>query len=139
MSSITVRESPLVAQARGIAREVASRYADDVDTKARFPAETFAALKQARLLSAAVPKDLGGGGADMRELAEVCTVIAQGCAASGMVRCRPSTERSEVSAPRREADGASGGVTSSRGTPVGFSVPQLTSASAPKASAARRR
>jgi acyl-CoA dehydrogenase len=85
MSSITVRESPLVAQARGIAREVASRYADDVDTKARFPAETFAALKQARLLSAAVPKDLGGGGADMRELAEVCTVIAQGCAASGMV------------------------------------------------------
>jgi acyl-CoA dehydrogenase len=85
MSSISVRESPLVAQARVIAREVAALHAEDVDIKARFPHETFAALKEARLLSAAVPKDLGGAGAGMRELAELCAVVAQGCAASGMV------------------------------------------------------
>ena len=74
-----------MAQARAIAREVAAPHADDVDSKSRFPRETFAALKQARLLSSAVPKELGGAGAGMRELAEVCAVLAQGCAASGMV------------------------------------------------------
>jgi acyl-CoA dehydrogenase len=85
MISIAVKDSPLVAQARSIAREVAARHASEVDVKARFPHETFAALKQARLLSAAVPKDLGGGGADMRELSEICTTVAQGCASSGLV------------------------------------------------------
>jgi len=85
VSTHTVRESPIVLQTRAIAREVAARHADDVDSKARFPSETFAALKQARLLSAAVPKDLGGAGAGVRELAEMCTVLAQGCGASGMV------------------------------------------------------
>lgn len=68
-----------------IAREVAALHAADVDSKARFPHETFAALRQARLLTAAVPKELGGGGANMQELAEMCTALAQGCASSGMV------------------------------------------------------
>jgi len=85
VSAHTVRESAIVNQTRAIAREVAVKHADDVDSKARFPSETFAALKQARLLSAAVPKEQGGAGAGVRELAEMCTVLAQGCAASGMV------------------------------------------------------
>jgi acyl-CoA dehydrogenase len=85
MSTTSGRESDIVTRTRAIAREVAAPNAADVDTKARFPQETFAALKQAKLLSAAVPSALGGGGANMRELTEMCTVLAQGCAASGMV------------------------------------------------------
>src|SRR5262245_60446054 len=77
------RES--VTRTRAIAREVAAHHAADVDARARFPQETFAALRQARLLSAAVPLELGGGGASMRELADMCTVLAQGCGSSGMV------------------------------------------------------
>lgn len=84
MDSI-VRSSEVVARTRVIAREVAAKHAADVDSQARFPSETFEALKQARLLSAAVPKHLGGAGANMRELTEMCCVLAQGCAASGMV------------------------------------------------------
>ena len=45
MSAHTVRESSIVNQTRAIAREVAAKHADDVDSKARFPSETFAALK----------------------------------------------------------------------------------------------
>jgi len=84
-SATSERESDLIARTRAIAREVAAVHAADVDAKARFPQETFAALKQAKLLSAAVPKELGGAGADMRELTSQCAVLAQGCAASGMV------------------------------------------------------
>ncbi|HWE27020.1 MAG TPA: acyl-CoA dehydrogenase family protein, partial [Polyangia bacterium] len=78
-------DSEIVNKTWAIAREVAAVHAADVDAKARFPHETFAALRQARLLTAAVPKELGGGGANMQELAEMCTALAQGCASSGMV------------------------------------------------------
>ncbi|HXU00546.1 MAG TPA: acyl-CoA dehydrogenase family protein [Polyangia bacterium] len=85
MSAPTRRESDLIAGTRTIAREVATVHANDVDKNSRFPSETFAALKQAKLLSAAVPKALGGAGASMRELTDMCTILAQGCASSGMV------------------------------------------------------
>ena len=85
MSAPTRRESDLIAGTRAIAREVAAVHANDVDKNSRFPSETFAALKQAKLLSAAVPKALGGAGASMRELTDMCTILAQGCASSGMV------------------------------------------------------
>ncbi len=77
--------SDLLQRVRSIAREVAAANAADVDSKARFPRETLAALKEARLLSAAVPKELGGAGASLRDLTECCTTLAQACAASGMI------------------------------------------------------
>jgi acyl-CoA dehydrogenase len=75
----------LAQHTRWIASEVAARHAADVDLKARFPGETFDALRQARLLSAAVPKEMGGAGANMQELAEQCAALSQGCGASGMI------------------------------------------------------
>jgi acyl-CoA dehydrogenase len=75
----------LASQTRAIAREVAAKHAVDVDAKARFPDETFEALKKAKLLSAAVPKELGGAGASLQELTEMCTALGQSCASSGMI------------------------------------------------------
>ncbi|MDB4969838.1 MAG: acyl-CoA dehydrogenase [Myxococcales bacterium] len=83
MSSHSLSE--IVSQTRAIAQEIAAKHAADVDRQARFPSETFEALRKARLLTAALPKELGGGGANMAELAEMCTALAQGCGASGMV------------------------------------------------------
>jgi len=77
--------SDLVTRTRHVAQEVAARHAADVDAKSRFPHETFEAMRQARLLSAAVPKELGGAGANMQELAEQCAALSQGCGASGMI------------------------------------------------------
>jgi acyl-CoA dehydrogenase len=65
--------------------DVAARFAEQVDKQARFPAETLAALKEAKALSAAVPRELGGGGCGMRELAEMCSVLAGACGSSAMV------------------------------------------------------
>ena len=44
-----------VATAEVLARSVAAKHAADVDVRARFPAESFAALKHAGLLGMLVP------------------------------------------------------------------------------------
>ena len=64
---------------------IAAKHAALVDEGARFPQESFAALREAKALSAAVPRELGGLGCNMRELAAQCSALAQGCSASGMV------------------------------------------------------
>ncbi len=69
----------------GIAAEVAAKHAADVDQQSRFPHETFAALKAAKLLSGAVPKSHGGHGAGMYELGHQCAALAQGCGSSAMI------------------------------------------------------
>ncbi len=74
-----------LAALKAIAADVAAANAADVDAKARFPHETIAALRQAKLLSAPVPKELGGAGYGMRELAALCSSLSQACGSSGMV------------------------------------------------------
>ena len=75
----------LLAAVRTIAAEVAARHAAEVDAAARFPRETVAALRTHRVLSAAVPRSLGGPGCSMAQLAALCSTLSQGCSASGMV------------------------------------------------------
>ncbi len=75
----------LLAEARRIAQEVAAPAADDVDRQARFPHECVAALRRAGLLSAGVPRALGGAGCTLTQLGQLCSVIAGACGSSGMV------------------------------------------------------
>ena len=75
----------LLATVESIATEIAAVQAADVDAKARFPQETIDALKKAKVLSAAVPKELGGAGCGMTELADLCSTLSQACGSSGMV------------------------------------------------------
>ncbi|HET7794721.1 MAG TPA: acyl-CoA dehydrogenase family protein, partial [Rhizobacter sp.] len=75
----------LLAATREIAAGVAARHAAEVDKDARFPIETVQALRAAGVLSAPVPRELGGAGSDMRELTQLCSTLAQGCGSSGMV------------------------------------------------------
>jgi acyl-CoA dehydrogenase len=77
--------SQLLQEAKRIATEVAAKAAPAVDREARFPTETLKALREARLLSAAVPTSLGGAGCNLRELSEICAAVASGCGSSGMV------------------------------------------------------
>lgn len=70
---------------RRLAEEVARPHASDVDRRARFPVETFAALREAGLLGIAAPRELGGRGAELAELVEHCRLVARACASSGLV------------------------------------------------------
>jgi acyl-CoA dehydrogenase len=85
MTSHSPEFSAHLAALKAIAHEVAAPNAPDVDAKARFPRETIQALQSAKLLSAPVPRELGGGGYGMRELAALCSSLAQSCGSSAMV------------------------------------------------------
>lgn len=75
----------LLESTRRIASQIAAPNAQDVDRNARFPSETVAALREAGVLSAAVPRELGGAGCNLSELAQLCSTLSQACGSSGMV------------------------------------------------------
>ncbi|MEO5492499.1 MAG: acyl-CoA dehydrogenase family protein [Sphingomonas sp.] len=75
----------LLVSVRKVASEIAVRHAHEVDTQARFPHESVAALRALKVLSAAVPASLGGFGCSMVQQGQLCAAMAQGCSASGMV------------------------------------------------------
>lgn len=64
---------------------VAAQYSDQVDNDARFPHETIRSLKDGRLLGVMVPRDLGGEGASLSDVVEICAMLGQNCASAGMV------------------------------------------------------
>jgi len=75
----------LLETARRIGEGVAAPAADSVDREARFPHEAIAALRDARLLSAFVPRELGGLGATIADLAAACEVLGRACASTAMI------------------------------------------------------
>jgi acyl-CoA dehydrogenase len=81
----TTQEPSHVEVVARIGREVAGPAADAVDREARFPVEAVEALKKARMMSAFVPRDLGGFGCGMIELASMCEWLGQHCASASMV------------------------------------------------------
>lgn len=78
-------KTKLVELTERVAAEVAAPSAAAVDAEARFPRETFDALRREKLLSAAIPRDLGGWGAGVAELSSQCAALAGACGSSGMV------------------------------------------------------
>jgi acyl-CoA dehydrogenase len=89
MNQMDVDQAPrfaeLIEAVRKVAADVAAPQAADVDAKARFPIETLAALREYHVLSAAVPRELGGAGCSMEELAQLCAALGQACGSSAMV------------------------------------------------------
>ena len=71
--------------ATSIARNVAAPAAASVDRESRFPTESFDALREAKLLSALVPRRFGGLGCSITEVAAICEVLGQHCANTAMV------------------------------------------------------
>jgi acyl-CoA dehydrogenase len=67
------------------AAAVAAEHAVAVDADARFPAESFQAIKAQRLLGIMVPAALGGEGATISEVGDVCYRLGQACASTAMI------------------------------------------------------
>jgi acyl-CoA dehydrogenase len=83
-----VTDLPPVAHPRERARAVAliaAQHADAVDVDARFPNEAFAAARSERLLGMLIPLEFGGDGASVSDVADVCYMLARGCASTGMI------------------------------------------------------
>jgi acyl-CoA dehydrogenase len=63
----------------------AAEHGDAVDRDARFPTETFAAARAQRLLGMMVPVELGGEGASVSDVVDVCYMLGRACASSAMI------------------------------------------------------
>jgi len=84
--SISVdRDDALLDAVGAIADEYAAPNAAAVDREARFPAETIAALREERALSAFIPTEFGGGGVAFETIAAACFELGRRCGASAMV------------------------------------------------------
>jgi acyl-CoA dehydrogenase len=83
-SSTGVGETFLASVER-VADEVAAKHVDDVDREARFPHEAIDALRELQALSAFVPRELGGAGVGMDEIATASFLLGKRCGATAMV------------------------------------------------------
>jgi acyl-CoA dehydrogenase len=70
----------------------AAEHADAVDGEARFPAEAFDAVRARRLLGVMIPKDLGGEGASLGDVANICYALGRACASTGMIYAMHQTK-----------------------------------------------
>lgn len=75
----------LLDAVRRIGHEVAGPAADAVDRDARFPHEAITALREERLLGALVPKEFGGRGATIAEIAAACEMLGRFCSSTAMI------------------------------------------------------
>jgi acyl-CoA dehydrogenase len=75
--------APIATRAR-TAAETAARHASQVDADARFPAEALDAIRAQRLLGIQVPPSLGGEGAGIAAVADVCYQLGQACSSTAM-------------------------------------------------------
>jgi acyl-CoA dehydrogenase len=72
-------------EAAAAAAAVAAANAAAVDDDARFPREAIAAAREGRLLGPLIPTSLGGDGATVSDVVDICYVLGRACAATGMI------------------------------------------------------
>jgi acyl-CoA dehydrogenase len=75
----------LLERVHVIGSEVICPAAVEVDREARFPRESFEALKAEKLLSAYVPRELGGMGLTIAQVSQICEALGHYCASTAMI------------------------------------------------------
>ena len=73
----------VIAVAEGLSDRIAAG-AERADAEDRFVAENYALLKEAGLVEAGVPLDLGGGGAEIRDLCGMLRVLGRACGSTAL-------------------------------------------------------
>jgi acyl-CoA dehydrogenase len=111
MTEVALRASPLTADAfspidrmHAVATDIAAPNAEEADREGSFPAQTFAALRRERLLGVMIPEGLGGQGLTLRQVADLCAVLAGACGSSGMIYAMHQIKLSSLIAHGMETD-----------------------------------
>jgi acyl-CoA dehydrogenase len=63
----------------------AAAEAEDVDRNARFPHKAIDAARQHKLLGVQIPRQFGGDGAPISEIADMCYTLGRACASTAMI------------------------------------------------------
>jgi acyl-CoA dehydrogenase len=64
---------------------IAAGHADEVDRDGRFPVEAITAAKALGLLGLMAPRQLGGEGASLGQIAEICYTLGRACASTAVI------------------------------------------------------
>jgi len=83
VTKLKPKVADLVARAEALGKDFAAR-AEVADESDSFVADNYAALKTSGLVEAAVPTELGGGGADIHELAGMLRTLAHHCSSTAL-------------------------------------------------------
>src|SRR5580658_1022657 len=81
----------LAARAEKVAA-IAAAHAAAVDSESRFPVEAMAAAREHRLFGVAVPREFGGEGASVSEIADICYALGRACASAAMIYAMHQTK-----------------------------------------------
>jgi acyl-CoA dehydrogenase len=95
VSGNTASAESLVDRAERVAA-IAAQHAAAVDRDSLFPADAIAAARRERLLSAAVPCDLGGDGASISEVADLCYALGRACGSTAMIFAMHQTKLAAI-------------------------------------------
>ena len=71
---------------------IAAAHAAAVDRDSRFPKEAIAAARAERLLGVAVPREFGGEGLTVADLADICYALGRACASTAMIYAMHQTK-----------------------------------------------
>src|SRR5580658_751121 len=82
---MTKSTQDILVENEKLAKELLAPRADEIDRERRFPRENIQALGRSGLLGLVVPKEYGGIGAGIPEMAQVLDPMAQACASTAMV------------------------------------------------------
>ena len=74
----------LMERAQAVA-DIAAAHASRVDRDATFPTEAIDAAKRNGLLALLIPREFGGGGTPLTDVADVCYTLGQACASTAMI------------------------------------------------------
>jgi acyl-CoA dehydrogenase len=87
----TSAKADLTARAEKVAA-VAAAHAAAVDGGSRFPEEAIATAKSEQLLGIGVPRELGGEGAGIADIVDVCYLLGRACASTAMIYAMHQTK-----------------------------------------------
>ncbi len=71
---------------------IAASHAAAVDGESRFPREAIEAARAERLLGIAVPHEMGGEGASVSEVVDICYALGRACASTAMIYAMHQTK-----------------------------------------------
>jgi acyl-CoA dehydrogenase len=75
----------LIEAAGAVSETVLRRWAAEVDREGRFPRESVAALRDARLMGYFVPDRFGGFGGDLTTFSRIAAILGESCLSTAMI------------------------------------------------------
>jgi acyl-CoA dehydrogenase len=87
-----LEQGPSLIERTARTATMAAADADGVDRDARFPHKAFDAAREQKLLGVMIPVELGGFGASIHDVTDICYTLGRACASTAMIYAMHTTK-----------------------------------------------